>query len=86
MKKIFASAAVALITAPLSVFACDGGTAGFDLPAPAPTAVETVTNSITNNVGLFIGLAVGTLIGAVVARRRRLVVGKSPTALPNPAA
>ncbi|HSH39935.1 MAG TPA: hypothetical protein VK993_14260, partial [Chthoniobacterales bacterium] len=62
MKKVFASAAVALISAPLSVFACDGGTAGFDLPPPAPTALETVTNSITNNVGLFIGLALGTVI------------------------
>lgn len=85
MKKIFASAAVALISAPLSVFACDGGTAGFDLPAPAPTAVETVTNAITNNVGLFIGLALGTVIGAVVARRRKLVVGKPPTAIAHPA-
>ena len=86
MKKIFASAAVALMSAPISIFACDGGTAGFDLPAPAPTAVETVTSAITNNVGLFIGLALGTVIGAVAARRRKLTVGQSPAALPNPAA
>jgi hypothetical protein len=86
MKKIFASASVALLTVPLSTFACDGGTAGFDLPAPPPTALETVASSVTNNVGLFIGLALGTVIGAFVARRRKLVVAKTPAAVANPAA
>lgn len=86
MKKIFASASAALLAAPLSAFACDGGTGGYDLPAPAPTALETVASSISSNVGLFIGLALGTVIGAFVARRRKLVVAKSQQALANPAA
>lgn len=83
MKKIFASAAAVLLTAPTALFACDGGTTGFDLPAPPPpTVVESVLNSVSNNAWLFIGLAVGTLIGAVVARRRTSVTAP----LPNPAA
>jgi hypothetical protein len=83
MKKIFASVAAALLTAPAALFACDGGTTGFDLPAPPPpTAVESVLNSVSNNAWLFIGLAVGTLIGAVAARRRTSVA----TPLQDPAA
>ncbi len=83
MKKIFASAALALVAAPAALFACDGGTTGFDLPAPPPpTVVESVFNSVSSNAWLFIGLAAGTLIGAVVARRRTSVAGP----LQNPAA
>lgn len=87
MKNAFASLVVTLLSAPVAVFGCDGGTTGFDLPAPVPpTRVESVIGSVSNNAGLFIGLALGTVIGAVLARRRKLGTATSLRPLENPSA
>ena len=87
MKKILAAAAFALLSGPVATFACDGGTAGFDLPPPSvpdPSTVQSVVNALSNSPALFIGLALGTIMGAVLARRR--TSSKAASVLENPAA
>jgi hypothetical protein len=87
MNKLLSAFFVTLVSLQANVYACDGGTAGYDLPPPLPpTPVESVVSSLSNNAGLFIGLALGTLIGAVLARRRKSVAPNSTISIEHPVA
>lgn len=88
MKKLLTSAACAIMAAPVA-FACDGGTAGYDLPPPPePTTVESLVASFASNPALYVGLAVGTVVGALVMRQRRSAARSKPATatLSHPAA
>lgn len=81
MKKIFSSIVVALVSLPISGFACGGGDCSMDLPPPeipAPGPVENLISALSAHSGLFAGMMLATIIGGVVySRQRKLLATKS---------
>jgi len=81
MKKIFASAFVALVSFPIASLACGDKDCSMDLPpppVPVPGPVENLMSALSEHTGLFAGLALAAIVGGfIVSRQRKLLETKS---------
>lgn len=75
MKKIFAAATAAILTSPLSAFACDGSIRCAMRSAPRQM-LHMLPGFLSTHAGLLIGVVVSTAVIAVVSRREAEVVKK----------
>lgn len=81
MKKIFASAFVALLSFPIAGFACGGGDcSGMELPppeVPAPGPTEQLLGAAADHAGLIASCLLATALVIAFSRQRKLLATKS---------